>query len=279
MNQPVASKELDIILSGEEVGQHTNVIGEGNVEVLIEMDNQEVATTPTAEKGITSKPKVAVGGKAGASWKRKHHNTGRLLIMSEQPAHISLAIEVSQGKKTIKTLKRNREIVIPPLQWDQLRNTATRINPKAVKTRDVPRPTAQAYRETPLTANSTRTDGPKTILVQHHRRPRKPTPLPSPTTISISRSSKPRPSEGPLFQHQEQQIRGEPPRRPHIGAQKQCPSESKVVKMGEKHEALDAVLKETVDLENIPIEEVFENLRCTREGLSSEGAQERLTVF
>lgn len=31
--------------------------------------------------------------------------------------------------------------------------------------------------------------------------------------------------------------------------------------------------------ENIPIEEVFENLRCTREGLTSEAAQERLTIF
>ncbi|XP_022868084.1 plasma membrane ATPase 1-like [Olea europaea var. sylvestris] len=49
--------------------------------------------------------------------------------------------------------------------------------------------------------------------------------------------------------------------------------------MGDKPEVLDAVLKETVDLENIPIEEVFENLRCTREGLSTEAAQERLTIF
>ncbi|KAK6123272.1 hypothetical protein DH2020_042986 [Rehmannia glutinosa] len=48
--------------------------------------------------------------------------------------------------------------------------------------------------------------------------------------------------------------------------------------MGEKPEVLDAVLKETVDL-NIPIEEVFENLRCTKEGLSSEAAQERLAIF
>ena len=31
--------------------------------------------------------------------------------------------------------------------------------------------------------------------------------------------------------------------------------------------------------ENIPIEEVFENLRCTKEGLTSEGAQERLAIF
>ncbi|KAL3639584.1 plasma membrane H+-ATPase [Castilleja foliolosa] len=49
--------------------------------------------------------------------------------------------------------------------------------------------------------------------------------------------------------------------------------------MGEKPEALDAVLKEIVDLENIPVEEVFENLRCTKEGLTSEAAEERLSIF
>ncbi|KAF7838412.1 plasma membrane ATPase 1-like isoform X1 [Senna tora] len=49
--------------------------------------------------------------------------------------------------------------------------------------------------------------------------------------------------------------------------------------MGEKAEVLEAVLKEAVDLENIPIEEVFENLRCSREGLTSEAAEERLTIF
>ncbi|KAL6580234.1 plasma membrane H+-ATPase [Orobanche minor] len=47
----------------------------------------------------------------------------------------------------------------------------------------------------------------------------------------------------------------------------------------EKPEVLDAVLRETVDLENIPIDEVFENLRCTREGLSTVAAQERLAIF
>lgn len=31
--------------------------------------------------------------------------------------------------------------------------------------------------------------------------------------------------------------------------------------------------------ENIPIEEVFENLRCTKEGLTSDAAQERLVIF
>ncbi|KAL3513220.1 hypothetical protein ACH5RR_025937 [Cinchona calisaya] len=49
--------------------------------------------------------------------------------------------------------------------------------------------------------------------------------------------------------------------------------------MGNKSEVLEAVVKETVDLENIPIEEVFENLRCTKEGLTSDGAQERLAIF
>ncbi|KAK4735328.1 hypothetical protein R3W88_009589 [Solanum pinnatisectum] len=49
--------------------------------------------------------------------------------------------------------------------------------------------------------------------------------------------------------------------------------------MAEKPEVLDAVLKETVDLENIPIVEVFENLRCTREGLTTTAAQERLSIF
>jgi H+-transporting ATPase len=49
--------------------------------------------------------------------------------------------------------------------------------------------------------------------------------------------------------------------------------------MAEKSEVLEAVLKETVDLESIPIEEVFENLRCSKDGLTSEAAQERLTIF
>lgn len=49
--------------------------------------------------------------------------------------------------------------------------------------------------------------------------------------------------------------------------------------MAEKTEVLEAVLKEAVDLENIPIEEVYENLRCSKEGLTSEAAQERLAIF
>jgi len=31
--------------------------------------------------------------------------------------------------------------------------------------------------------------------------------------------------------------------------------------------------------EDVPIEEVFESLKCTREGLSSDAVQERLGVF
>ncbi|KAM3271264.1 hypothetical protein ACQJBY_041815 [Aegilops geniculata] len=42
---------------------------------------------------------------------------------------------------------------------------------------------------------------------------------------------------------------------------------------------LDAVLKEVVDLENIPLEEVFENLRCSRAGLTAEQARQRLQIF
>ncbi|XP_022135074.1 ATPase 11, plasma membrane-type-like isoform X1 [Momordica charantia] len=47
----------------------------------------------------------------------------------------------------------------------------------------------------------------------------------------------------------------------------------------EKPEVLEAVLKETVDLENIPIEEVFDNLRCSKEGLTTAAAEERLVIF
>ncbi|XP_022988334.1 ATPase 11, plasma membrane-type-like [Cucurbita maxima] len=48
---------------------------------------------------------------------------------------------------------------------------------------------------------------------------------------------------------------------------------------GEKPEVLEALLKETVDLENIPIEEVFDNLRCSKEGLTTAAAEERLVIF
>ncbi|KAI5647488.1 hypothetical protein M9H77_33493 [Catharanthus roseus] len=49
--------------------------------------------------------------------------------------------------------------------------------------------------------------------------------------------------------------------------------------MEEKSIALDAVIKEAVDLENIPLEEVFDHLKCTREGLSSDEVQKRLELF
>ncbi|KAL6008424.1 ATPase 11, plasma membrane-type [Asimina triloba] len=49
--------------------------------------------------------------------------------------------------------------------------------------------------------------------------------------------------------------------------------------MDEKSLALEAINKEAVDLENIPIEEVFENLKCTREGLTTDAVQERLALF
>ncbi|KAF0908852.1 hypothetical protein E2562_028736 [Oryza meyeriana var. granulata] len=49
--------------------------------------------------------------------------------------------------------------------------------------------------------------------------------------------------------------------------------------MAEKADNLEAVLKESVDLENIPLEEVFEHLRCNREGLTSSNAEQRLDLF
>ncbi|KAF9603217.1 hypothetical protein IFM89_034550 [Coptis chinensis] len=49
--------------------------------------------------------------------------------------------------------------------------------------------------------------------------------------------------------------------------------------MDERSIALEAVNKEVVDLENIPLEEVFDNLKCTREGLNTDAVQERLELF
>ncbi|XP_052147300.1 plasma membrane ATPase 1-like isoform X2 [Oryza glaberrima] len=43
--------------------------------------------------------------------------------------------------------------------------------------------------------------------------------------------------------------------------------------------AMDAITKETVDLEHIPVEEVLDHLKCTREGLTSEAAQQRIHSF
>ncbi|XP_050219760.1 plasma membrane ATPase 4-like isoform X1 [Mercurialis annua] len=42
---------------------------------------------------------------------------------------------------------------------------------------------------------------------------------------------------------------------------------------------LEEIKNETVDLERIPIDEVFEQLKCTREGLSSEEGANRLQIF
>ncbi|XP_020241614.1 plasma membrane ATPase 4-like isoform X3 [Asparagus officinalis] len=43
--------------------------------------------------------------------------------------------------------------------------------------------------------------------------------------------------------------------------------------------SLEDVKNETVDLEKVPVEEVFENLKCSREGLSSEEGEKRLQIF
>ncbi|XP_059597303.1 ATPase 11, plasma membrane-type isoform X1 [Vitis vinifera] len=43
--------------------------------------------------------------------------------------------------------------------------------------------------------------------------------------------------------------------------------------------ALEAISRGIVDLENIPLEEVFEKLKCAREGLSLDEVDKRLTVF
>ncbi|KAH7857876.1 hypothetical protein Vadar_017451 [Vaccinium darrowii] len=43
--------------------------------------------------------------------------------------------------------------------------------------------------------------------------------------------------------------------------------------------SLEEIKNENVDLERIPVEEVFEQLKCTREGLTSEEGQQRLHIF
>ncbi|XP_024996084.1 plasma membrane ATPase 1-like [Cynara cardunculus var. scolymus] len=43
--------------------------------------------------------------------------------------------------------------------------------------------------------------------------------------------------------------------------------------------ALNAIIREAIDLENAPLEEVFQHLKCTREGLNSNEVQERLDLF
>ncbi|CAE6075424.1 unnamed protein product [Arabidopsis arenosa] len=49
--------------------------------------------------------------------------------------------------------------------------------------------------------------------------------------------------------------------------------------MEDNREVLEAVLKEAVDLENVPIEEVFESLRSSKEGLTTQAADDRLALF
>ncbi|XP_052196491.1 plasma membrane ATPase 3-like [Diospyros lotus] len=49
--------------------------------------------------------------------------------------------------------------------------------------------------------------------------------------------------------------------------------------MGKKDEVMEALKNEAVDLENIPMEEVLQNLRCTRDGLSTEAVEQRLIIF
>ncbi|KAM3404082.1 hypothetical protein ACQJBY_007275 [Aegilops geniculata] len=44
-------------------------------------------------------------------------------------------------------------------------------------------------------------------------------------------------------------------------------------------EGLERIKNEAVDLENIPVEEVFENLQCTHAGLTSKDGQDRIAVF
>ncbi|KAK4757805.1 hypothetical protein SAY87_019106 [Trapa incisa] len=48
---------------------------------------------------------------------------------------------------------------------------------------------------------------------------------------------------------------------------------------GSKAIDLEEIKNETVDLEKIPIEEVFEQLKCTREGLSAQEGEQRLQIF
>ncbi|GLT36087.1 hypothetical protein SLA2020_104910 [Shorea laevis] len=49
--------------------------------------------------------------------------------------------------------------------------------------------------------------------------------------------------------------------------------------MGDKALSLEQIKSETVDLEKIPIEEVFEQLKCSPEGLTSQEGENRLQIF
>ncbi|OVA00927.1 Cation-transporting P-type ATPase [Macleaya cordata] len=55
---------------------------------------------------------------------------------------------------------------------------------------------------------------------------------------------------------------------------------TKTVKMGgDKAISLEEIKNEAVDLERIPMEEVFEQLKCTKEGLTSDEGANRLQIF
>ncbi|XP_044479584.1 ATPase 9, plasma membrane-type [Mangifera indica] len=49
--------------------------------------------------------------------------------------------------------------------------------------------------------------------------------------------------------------------------------------MADKGTSLEEIKKENVDLERIPVDEVFEQLKCSREGLTNEEGQKRLQIF
>ncbi|XP_052875953.1 plasma membrane ATPase 4-like isoform X1 [Gossypium arboreum] len=49
--------------------------------------------------------------------------------------------------------------------------------------------------------------------------------------------------------------------------------------MAETSVGLEDIKNETIDLERIPVHEVFQKLKCTRDGLSSEEGQKRLHIF
>ncbi|KAL9254737.1 Plasma membrane ATPase-like protein [Drosera capensis] len=49
--------------------------------------------------------------------------------------------------------------------------------------------------------------------------------------------------------------------------------------MAENNYDLDAIKNEAVDLENIPIEEVFQTLKCSRQGLTSIEGEQRIQLF
>jgi H+-transporting ATPase len=43
--------------------------------------------------------------------------------------------------------------------------------------------------------------------------------------------------------------------------------------------SLEDIKNETVDLEKIPIEEVFQQLKCSREGLTTQEGEDRIQIF